>query len=131
MSGQITYDRERRLYFTTYYFHGGGSTSRFFATEEECKNFIAEKVADSTKFWQERVAEARNRLDVLIIKGCYYTVGETSRPTQKRYSLGFGGTVWTVRRFSDGKVFETNNLWFGGKIPPEFLSHMPDNAEFL
>lgn len=65
----------------------------------------------------------------LIVKGCLYRDGG-NKPNERRDFLGFGGHVWKIKH-SDGRTWETNNLWHDGTIPHEYRTQLPDNAEFL
>lgn len=64
----------------------------------------------------------------LIIDGQTYSDGG-NKPQGRRDFLGFSGQLWKIER--DGKVWETNNLWYGGVIPQEYRDAMPDNAKFI
>jgi hypothetical protein len=61
----------------------------------------------------------------VIIKGEHFMLGETDS-----FIRGFGGRKFKIQ-FFDGRIIETNNLWYQGEIPEQFRSMLPDNAVFL
>lgn len=64
----------------------------------------------------------------LIIDGETYGDGG-NKPKERKDFLGFGGRLWKIER--EGKIWETNNIWYGGVIPQEYRDIMPDNARFV
>lgn len=75
-----------------------------------------------THSWNERLDET-----AIIIDGeCYHDGG--NNPHEKEKYLGFGGTHFKIQ-MNDGTVIETNNLWYGGKVPED--RHVKDNAVFI
>jgi len=62
----------------------------------------------------------------VIIDGQHYMAyAETDS-----FIKGFGGRRFKIQ-FFDGRIIETNNLWFQGEIPDQFRSMLPENAVFL
>ena len=72
-------------------------------------------------FWNEIVAEKEQHI---IINGeCYRDGGNVDNPNYYDF-LGYSGRrFWTE--------VTPNNLWYQGKIPDEFLSQLPNTAEFF
>ena len=78
-------------------------------------------------FWNEIVAEKEQHI---IINGeCYRDGGNVDNPNYYDF-LGHSGRRFWIR-FFDGREITTNNLWYQGKIPDEFLSQLPNTAEFF
>ena len=78
-------------------------------------------------FWNEIVAEKEQHI---IINGeCYRDGGNVDNPNYYDF-LGYSGRRFWIR-FFDGREITTNNLWYQGKIPDEFLSQLPNTAEFF
>lgn len=78
-------------------------------------------------FWNEIVAEKKQHI---IINGeCYRDGGNVDNPNYYDF-LGYSGRRFWIR-FFDGREITTNNLWYQGKIPNEFLSQLPNTAEFF
>jgi hypothetical protein len=44
---------------------------------------------------------------------------------------GFGGRAFRIKRWSDGTIIETRNLWHQGTVPEYFKDQIPNNAEFV
>lgn len=61
----------------------------------------------------------------VIIDSQHYLFHETDS-----FIKGFGGRRFKIQ-FFDGRIIETNNLWFQGEIPDQFRSILQDNAVFL
>jgi hypothetical protein len=61
----------------------------------------------------------------VIINGEHFMLGETDS-----FVRGFGGREFIIQ-FFDGRIIETNNLWYQGEIPEQFRSMLPDNAVFI
>jgi DNA-directed RNA polymerase subunit RPC12/RpoP len=61
----------------------------------------------------------------VIINGQHYLFHDTDS-----FIKGFGGRRFKIQ-FFDGRIIETNNLWFQGEIPDQFRSILQDNAVFL
>lgn len=76
-----------------------------------------------TDFWKETLDK-----DAIIIGGiCYHDDGNVAHPVDTNY-LGYGGARFHIR-MNDGRVINTNNLWYNGPIPAEYAVH--DNAVFV
>ena len=69
-------------------------------------------------FWNEQLNDK-----AIIIGGECYHVGE-----KQGGSLGFGGAKFTIQ-MNDGRIIETNNLWYNGKVPED--RKVKDNAKFV
>ena len=71
-------------------------------------------------FWNEHLDE-----DAIIVNGvCYHDGGR--KPDG--YS-GFFGHKFTIKMLADGRVINTNKLWYNGEVPEE--RKVPDNAVFV
>ncbi len=79
----------------------------------------------SKKYWQLIIAEKDKHL---IINGVCYCIGNTTNGVLE-YN-GYGGQQFTIKK-DDGKIIETNNLWYQGEIPEELKEQLPNNAEFM
>lgn len=76
----------------------------------------------SVDFWNDTLDDT-----AIIIKGeCYHDGG--MKPADYRGFLGFSGALFKIK-MNNGKVFETNNLWYNGKVPKERC--IEDNACFI
>lgn len=65
----------------------------------------------------------------MVINGEVYSDGGRRNPRES--FLGFGGREWKYRLIGDTDVRTTNNMWFGGTVPEEFIEMYPDTAEFV
>jgi hypothetical protein len=72
--------------------------------------------------WERRLKEDMSR--VLIVDHCWYTIG-------KGGTGGFGGHRFRFRRLDGGPEVVSNDMWFGGVIPPAWRERIPDTAEML
>lgn len=73
-------------------------------------------------FWDECLDET-----AIIVKGeCYHDGG--MKPASYQGFLGFGGSYFKIK-MNDGRIIETNNLWYNGEIPKE--RNIEDNAKFI
>ena len=65
----------------------------------------------------------------IIINGeCYCDGGNVENPNDVGF-LGCSGRRFWIR-FFDGREITTNNLWYQGKVPDDFLNELPNTAEF-
>jgi len=77
-------------------------------------------------FWLEKTDYPDDmKTHQVIIDGQHYLFHDTDS-----FIKGFGGRRFKIQ-FFDGRIIETNNLWFQGEIPDQFRSMLPDNADFL
>ena len=77
-------------------------------------------------FWNKIVAEKDKHI---IINGeCYCDGGNVENPNDVGF-LGCSGRRFWIR-FFDGREITTNNLWYQGKVPDDFLNELPNTAEF-
>ena len=73
-------------------------------------------------FWNDTLDES-----AIIVKGeCYHDGGR--KPKGYSGFLGHAGTEFTIK-MNDGRIINTNNLWFNGRVPEE--RKVLDNAVFL
>lgn len=73
-------------------------------------------------FWDDTLDET-----AIIIKGeCYHDGG--MKPANYSGFLGFSGRRFRIQ-MNDGRIIETNNLWYNGEIPKE--RNIEDNAIFI
>lgn len=65
----------------------------------------------------------------IIIGGeCFHDGGD--KPNEKRtWLLGHSGRIFKIKFKKDGRVLETNNLWYNGVVP--VTRNVLDNAEFV
>ncbi len=128
---------------------GGRQRTSGKATREEAEAAIYEHVQFTRAFWDQKV-EWMNNGDMTIprkgdgdkvprrvarIDGHHYIVGhEPSKDELRRNSmhggLGHGGREFKIR-FHNGDEITTRNLWAQGRIDPEYLSILTDNAVFI
>jgi hypothetical protein len=76
--------------------------------------------------WEQQITEAGDPA-VVIVGHTWYRIGKDVGPLERR---GFAGRRFQIR-FHDGREVATNDLWFGGPIPPVFRDRLPDNAVFV
>jgi hypothetical protein len=73
-------------------------------------------------FWNECVDET-----AIIVNGeCYHDGGR--KPEGYSGFLGHAGRLFKIQ-MNDGRVIETNNLWYNGEVPKERC--IADNAIFI
>jgi len=76
----------------------------------------------SVDFWNDCLDDT-----AIIIDGeCYHDGG--MKPKTYTGFLGFGGALHKIK-LNDGRVIETNNLWYNGVVPKE--RGIEDNACFI
>lgn len=76
----------------------------------------------SVDFWNDALDDT-----AIIIDGeCYHDGG--MKPKTYSGFLGFGGNLFKIK-MNDGRVIETNNLWYNGVVPKERC--IEDNACFI
>ena len=87
---------------------------------------IARRICMTCDFWQEIVL-AKNDLATVICNGFAYTINFNENvPSDCK---GHAGRAFHIDWFDpDRKPTLTTNLWFRGRIPPEFIDQLPDNA---
>lgn len=73
-------------------------------------------------FWNETIDETA----IIVNGGCYHDGGRL--PAGYSGFMGHGGKFFRIEMF-DGRIIETNNLWYNGKIPVERA--IKDNARFI
>ncbi len=73
-------------------------------------------------FWNENIDDT-----AIIINGeCYHDGGR--KPSDYRGFLGHSGRYFKIQ-MNDGRIIETNNLWYNGEVPKE--REVKDNACFI
>ena len=73
-------------------------------------------------FWNENLDDS-----AIIIGGeCYHDGG--MKPQGYSGFLGHGGHYFKIK-MNDGRIIETNNLWYNGEIPKE--RNVKDNARLM
>ena len=76
----------------------------------------------SIDFWNECLDES-----AIIVNGeCYHDGGR--KPKGYSGFMGFGGQEFTIK-MNDGRIIDTNNLWYNGEVPKE--RGISDNAQFI
>lgn len=86
---------------------------------------ICSSACFTVDYWLER---ANNPDEFVIIDHVCYYVADERKDNGFR---GFDGRKFKIRMLADGREFTTTNLWLNGRVPDEFLSRLPDNAEFV
>ena len=78
-------------------------------------------------FWLMKIDISKEEMARrVIVGGVHFSIGdEIDGPFR-----GHGGRKFIIQ-FFDGRVIETTNLWFQGKIDDRFRERLPDNAVFL
>lgn len=79
----------------------------------------------NTDFWNGKL-KIKDEETTVRIKGVHYFIGNENQ----RFDKGFGGQKFRIK-FFDGRVVETTNLNYNGKIQEDFRERLPDNAEFM
>ncbi len=76
----------------------------------------------SVDFWNDTLDDT-----AIIIDGeCYHDSGK--KPDGYSGFLGHGGRHFKIQ-MNDGRIIETNNLWYNGEVPKERC--IEDNACFI
>lgn len=105
--------------------------ARFWAQKEKWKNDGDRTTDDKYGTRPPKLSPFR---DVLRIDGTHMTIGWMGvRDVGYTQGLGHGGRVFRWRWLDEpeGTVHESNNIWYQGKIPPEWRDRLPDNAVWL
>jgi DNA-directed RNA polymerase subunit RPC12/RpoP len=101
------------------------SCGKSFERRHTPESYIGNNCFDCS-FWLEKTDYPDYmKTHQVIIDGQHYLFHETDS-----FIKGFGGRRFKIQ-FFDGRIIETNNLWFQGEIPDQFRSIFPDNAVFL
>lgn len=127
--------------------YDGGSSRRVGGdTREEAVADIERQVGRTAAFWMEKV---RWRLNgdladppsyrrwekprpAIRCGGTHYVIGHEPSDAELRGGgggYGFGGQQMAFRMLATGQRVQTRNCWYQGRIPAEFASLLPDNAE--
>lgn len=81
------------------------------------------------KFWLPRIAALHDGKHFVAEgsdgKPYWYSLGSKKTPSSHN---GFAGR-WHTVTFTDGRVVETCDLWFGGDVPERFQDRLPVTAE--
>lgn len=91
-----------------------------------------EQICFGCDFWMERRSQynaQHRRGTILVIDGMVRSDGGEADP--RTPFLGHGGARFYIKHLITGRVWTSNNMWFGGEIPDEFRGGMPDNAVLL
>ena len=73
-------------------------------------------------FWNDRLDDT-----AIIINGeCYHDGGR--KPKGYSGFMGHSGREFIIK-MNDGRIIETNNLWYNGEVPKE--RNIADNAQFV
>lgn len=86
-------------------------------------------------FWSEHHrldnenAGRRGRGEAVVVDGAHYIVNPVVENPRVPRALGMGGRLMRFR-LQDGRVLESNDVWFQGDIPERWRDRLPDNAEF-
>jgi hypothetical protein len=113
-----------------YYQHqdGGSTRSRGMETKDAVETELLRTAQNRWNHWERRVQEvAKGDKRIIICEGVFRSLGrEDGGPNSMR---GHGGHEFAFRMLATGKVVTSTNVWFGGRIPAEFVERLPDNAE--
>jgi hypothetical protein len=99
---------------------------------EPTKSQIIEKnYCFTCNFWDERLkrfrANSPEDVDrIMIVNNQWYYI---DREDSNSHFRGFGGRKFIFQK--GDKIFESTNVWYGGRISKEFLKDLPDNAVIL
>lgn len=81
-------------------------------------------------FWRNRALAGCRKPDRLItVAGACYFIGDENQ--REGAFRGFGGARHRIRFLKTGRVVESTNLWFNGRVPELWRNFLPDTAEFL
>ena len=106
---------------------------RIFVTDwiEPIKTILRQKnICISCYNWLDNI-ERDKRVMFAVIDGHHYVVEPEHASFRMRGHSGRHFTVRFTAGKNKGRTVETTNLWHQGKIPPHFLSRLPNNAEFV
>jgi len=80
-------------------------------------------------FWSVHMEKDKgiNKDRFAVIKGIHYVIGNENVREGLKGGYGNKDTI----KFNDGRIIETTNLRFQGRIPGVWLSHFPNNAVFI
>jgi hypothetical protein len=88
------------------------------------EEMIRKNLCFECNIWDEREV---NENTMIVDEGMYtvHPMGSTGICGSK----GFGGALFTF--IKDGKTIESDNVWFGGDVPPEWRHKFPNNASIV
>jgi hypothetical protein len=125
---------------------GGNQRTSAKDTQKEAEAEIYKHVQSTRRFWDQKIEWMNNgdktipdRFDrdkkprqVIRCGGHHYVIGpEPSKEELRRNRdlYGHGGSGFKFRLLATGEEIESHNVWSQGKIDPEYLSVLTDNAE--
>lgn len=122
--------------FIAYHKSPGGSVSCGSVTRSGAFARLVEYQDHTRDFWREKVAwlcdgdRTESGSHAIRIDGHHYTAtpGIVSGNTSFR---GHGGRLFRWCELDSGEVYESNNVWHQGQIPPEFQELLPNNAVWV
>jgi hypothetical protein len=109
---------------------GGGGESGWALSPEEAEARIASRRGHAVAFWNGWVNAAkdgRTKGGIIIrCDGVHYVANLGTH--YRGGGLGFGGRLFRFRMIADGRLIESNNVWYQGRIPSEYHDLLSDNA---
>lgn len=129
--------RRGGIWLSVFVGYGGGSKQAPHATRAAAEAELRADMDAERQSWEGKVERARRdpRRDpaVVVIDAHYYRIGPEggSRINPNgRPRFGYAGREFRIRKHDDTEIV-TNNLWSGGRVPPEFRNSLPDTARFV
>ena len=89
------------------------------------EKLIEKNMCFGCSLWDDR-CNIQNNSNVMIVNGCWYTVGPEDRNNKLR---GFAGRKFTFVK--NGNLTESTNVWYGGEIPTVWKDRIKDNASII
>lgn len=87
------------------------------------EKLIKNQMCFSCNLWYERSLCIKE--NNMIVNGKWYSVNKD----ESTFFKGFGGAKFIF--IKNGKLIESNNVWFGGDIPKIWLPKILDNANMI
>ena len=117
----------------------GGSSSIWSSDRASVEKWLEDSIRGTREFWEEKIRWSIDGYPrdastmVLRINGQHYVAKPGIKKTNRlnRDCLGFAGRVFRWEMLNaPGYIYECNDVWSQGKIPPEFADRLPDNARW-
>ena len=82
-------------------------------------------------FWARLVREREScNQETMVTEDYSHRIAKPSKPATYTGFLGHGGARVRVL-FDDGRVIDTNDLWYQGVVPSHFRDRLPPNAQVI
>lgn len=83
---------------------------------------------DLDKYWEYQLASSPETR--VVCEGQHYRLGTSGKEVPSRFK-GHGGMKFRITWLGGGPDTITDDLWYQGRVPDNFLDRFPDNAKSI